>query len=114
MARIENSKRNILYGLFGQLLVTILAFINRTIFIYTLGVEYLGLSGLFTSILSMLSLAELGVGSAITFSLYKPLADADKEKNKVINEIVQNSLSNDWLLYLGYGIGINSFFKVYC
>lgn len=50
------------------------------VFTRTLSAEYLGVSGLFTNILSMLSLAELGIGSAIVYALYKPLAVDDKEK----------------------------------
>ena len=54
-----------------QILKIILTFINRTVFIYVLGVYYLGLNGLFSSILSVLSLADLGVSSAMAYSLYK-------------------------------------------
>lgn len=52
-------------------------FIMRTVMIYTLGMKYLGLNGLFSSILSVLNLAELGVGSAMVFSMYKPIAEHD-------------------------------------
>ena len=55
----------------------IMAFVSRTVFIYILGAEYLGLNGLFTNILSFLALSELGLGSAIAFLLYKPIADND-------------------------------------
>jgi O-antigen/teichoic acid export membrane protein len=55
----------------------ILGFITRTIFIQYLAVEYLGVNSLFTNILSMLSLAELGIGSAFIYELFKPLANAD-------------------------------------
>jgi len=58
----------------------ILGFISRTIFIRYLAVEYLGVNGLFTNILSLLSLAELGITSAVVFSLYKPLAEKDEKK----------------------------------
>lgn len=57
-----------------------MAFVLRTIFIKSLGATYLGVNGLMTSILSMLSLAELGVGTAITFSMYEPLAKRDAAK----------------------------------
>ena len=63
-----------------QILKIILTFINRTVFIYVLGVYYLGLNGLFSSILSVLSLADLGVSSAMAYSLYKPLSENDKQK----------------------------------
>ena len=82
--RTENSIRNTVYGLGGQLLGVIFSFASRTLFIYILGANYLGVNGLFGNILSMLSLAELGVGSAIIYSMYKPLAENDEGKIKAI------------------------------
>lgn len=64
---------------------TLFSFIVRTIFIKTLGQELLGLDGLFTNILSLLSLAELGFSTAISFSLYEPLA---KKNHKKISQII--------------------------
>jgi len=58
----------------------VLGFISRTIFIRYLAVEYLGVNGLFTNILSLLSLAELGIAGAISYSLYQPLAEKDEKK----------------------------------
>lgn len=78
--RTKKSIRNSTFALGGQLLTTILSFVTRTIFIMILGPAYLGVNGLFTSILSMLSFAELGIGTAIIYALYKPLADDDQEK----------------------------------
>ena len=78
--RIKNSINNILTGLVGQLILTITGFITRTVFINILGSTYLGVSGLFSNILTVLSFAELGVGQAIVFSLYKPIAEEDEEK----------------------------------
>ena len=89
MSRISNTIRNTAIGLVTQLIVILLNFINRTIFIYYLGAEYLGLSGLFSNILSMLSLAELGIGVAISFSLYKPLKDNDIRKTKALMNFYQ-------------------------
>lgn len=68
----------------GQLITIILQFITRTVFIHTLGKEYLGIGGLFSNILSMLSLAEFGVGSAIIFKLYEPIAINDQNRIKVL------------------------------
>ena len=62
----------------------LLRFIVRTAFIYTLGKEYLGIDGLFSNIISMLSLTELGFGTAITFKLYKPIADKDETRIRVL------------------------------
>lgn len=57
-------------------------FVTRTIIIYKLGNDYVGITSLFTSVLSLLSISELGIGSAITFCLYKPVAENDKETIK--------------------------------
>lgn len=78
--RTQYSFRNIIFGLGGQCIETVLKFISRTIFIRFLAVEYLGLNSLFTEILTVLSLAELGIGNAIIFALYKPLRDKDEGK----------------------------------
>ena len=78
--RTKNATRNILYGVILKIYQLLGPFILRTIFIYTLGMQYLGLNSLFTSILSVLNLAELGVGSALVFSMYKPIAENDTEK----------------------------------
>ena len=78
--RIENSLKNFSSGLAINLVNSILTFFSRTIFIRVLGTSYLGVNGLLTNVLSMLSLAELGVGTAINFSLYKPVAEGDNEK----------------------------------
>lgn len=78
--RIKNSIRNIAYRLISQIASILLKFVSRTIFIYVLGVEYLGINGLFSEILQMLSLADLGFGTAMVFSMYKPLADHDEKR----------------------------------
>lgn len=78
--RTEKTIRNITYRLVSQVISIILKFVSRTIFIYILGVEYLGISGLFSEILQMLSLADLGFGTAMVFSMYKPLAEHNERK----------------------------------
>lgn len=79
-SRIKNTIRNTLYGMGGQLLSQLLAFVYRTVFIHYLSSNFLGVQGLFSNILSLLSLAELGIGNALTFSMYKPLAQKDTRK----------------------------------
>ncbi len=79
-SRTYNSMKNIFFGLGSQIIILICNFISRTVFIKTLGSEYLGVNGLFSNILTVLSLAELGIGNAIIYSMYKPLATNDKEK----------------------------------
>lgn len=79
MSRTKNSLLNITASIGGQLLTNVLRWICRMVFIYTLGKAYLGISSLYANILTILSLSELGLGSAITYSLYKPLAENDTE-----------------------------------
>ncbi len=79
-SRIKNSKRNIVSGLIKQTVSIVLPFIIRTIILYTLGAEYQGLSGLFSSILQVLNLTDLGFTSAVIYVLYKPVAEGDEEE----------------------------------
>lgn len=75
--KTKNASRNIVFGILMKIYQILLPFAIRTIIMYTIGVEYLGLNSLFTSILQVLNLAELGVGSAMIFSMYKPIAEDD-------------------------------------
>lgn len=76
-SRTSNSLKNISANILYQLLNFILSFVSRSVFIHVLGVGYLGINGLFNDVLSMLNLAELGFGTAMTYSMYKPLAEKD-------------------------------------
>ena len=77
--RTKNAARNIVFDGTVNLFNLVIPFIMRTVILYCLGVEYLGLNGLFLSILSVLTLADLGVGSAMVFSMYKPIAEDDTD-----------------------------------
>lgn len=90
-SRSYYTKKNAIYGVISQILNILLSFVSRTLFIRFLGHEYLGLNGLFTNILSMLSLAELGIGGALTFSLYKPIADGDDSKIQALMRLYRNT-----------------------
>lgn len=82
MAKIERTKnatRNIAWGIIEKIITILMPFICRTIFIKVLGAEYLGLNSLFSSILQVLSISELGIGTAIVFSMYKPIAEDDED-----------------------------------
>lgn len=76
--RIKNSIKNIYYSLLIQVCMTLLGFISRRVFINNLDIEYLGVNGLLTNIISMLSLVEGGIGASIVYNMYKPLAEDDK------------------------------------
>ncbi len=82
MARTQNSIRNVLSAMVGQLGGILVNLLARVFFLHYLNQTYLGLNGLFTNVLTMLSLVELGVGPAMAYSLYKPLADHDIERLK--------------------------------
>ncbi len=75
--RTKNTVRNIVFGSVLKIVNIILPFISRTVILYVLGAQYLGLNSLFHSILSFLSLAELGVGAAMVYMMYKPIAEND-------------------------------------
>ncbi|MDU6264268.1 MAG: glycoside hydrolase family 88 protein [Anaerocolumna aminovalerica] len=87
MGRIENAERNIFFGIIGNIVSFILGFISRTVFIHNLSVTYLGVNGLYTNILSVLSLAELGIGTAMNYSLYKPVAENNYETIKTLMQL---------------------------
>lgn len=72
--------KNSFYGVISQILIAFIGLITRYIFLSTLGEDYLGLNGLFTNVISVLSLAELGFGTAALYALYKPLADDNKDQ----------------------------------
>lgn len=75
--RAKNTSRNIVFGIILKIYTILVPFAIRTIMIYSLGMEYIGLNGLFTSILQVLNMTELGVGIAMVFSMYKPIAHDD-------------------------------------
>lgn len=75
--RTQNSIRNSLVAFISNFFSILIAFIAQAIFVRLLGIEYLGLNGLFTNVITMLSIFELGIGNAIIYNLYKPLANKD-------------------------------------
>lgn len=78
-SRSKNIGRNVVFGALLKIYHLFVPFVLRTIIIYVLGMEYAGLNSLFTSVLSVLNLAELGVGTAMVYSMYKPIVDGDNE-----------------------------------
>lgn len=78
--RLKNSIRNTISGIASRIITILFPFIVRTVIIKKIGMEYAGLNGLFSSVLMMLSISELGFGSALVYSMYKPIAEADTDK----------------------------------
>ena len=79
-SRTEYSLINIFTGMGGYIINTMLGFVCRIIFVRMLSADYLGVNGLFSNILTMLSLAELGISNAIIYALYKPVACKDEKR----------------------------------
>lgn len=98
-SRTTNTLFNFTSSIGGQFFTIIMQFITRTVFIYTLGKSYLGINGLFSNILTMLSLAELGVGSAILFKLYEPIAREDHHRIAILMKFYKT-------VYRGIGIAV--------
>ena len=80
IARTENALRNIIFGIILKIYQIVCPFIMRTVIINYLGVQYVGLNSLFSSILSVLNLAELGVGSAMVYCMYRPIASDNENE----------------------------------
>ena len=78
--RLKNSIRNTVFGIACRLITIFFPFVIRTVIIKKIGMDYAGLNGLFSSVLMMLSISELGFGSALVYSMYKPIAEADDKK----------------------------------
>jgi O-antigen/teichoic acid export membrane protein len=98
-----------MFALLSQMLTILLGFVSRRVFVECLSKEYLGVSTAFTSILSVLSLAELGVGSAIIYSLYKPIATQDNEKIKSLMKLYRQVYIAVGTLILIVGAGLTPF-----
>lgn len=94
------------FGTIGFLFSYIFTFATRKIFVVYLSIEYLGLNGLFSNILSMLSLAELGIGTAICYSLYKPLAFNETEKIQALMQLFKKAYTIIGFLVLGIGLSL--------
>ena len=109
--RTKNAARNILFEGILKLINIFLPFIMRSILLHCLGVEYLGLNGLFRSLLSFLNLAELGVGSAMVFSMYKPIAEDDTETICALMRLYRTFYRGIGLFIAAVGLVITPFLR---
>lgn len=99
MSRTQNTIKNVTASMTGQVFAMLIGLVSRAIFLKFLSAEYLGLNSLFASLLTALSLIELGVGPAISFSLYKPLAEKNYNQVKALMKMFRKA-------YIGIGIAI--------
>lgn len=108
-SRTKNSLRNYGTTVITQIAGIILSFIGRTFFIKFLSIDYLGVNGLFSNILSLLSLAELGVGTAITYMMYKPIADNNIAKVAAYNNLFRKVYNCIGLFIIVVGLSLTPF-----
>ena len=111
-SRITNTMRNVKTGAIVQLINKLMAFVVRTFFIKMLNTEYLGVNGLFTNVLTILSFAELGIGTAIIFNMYKPVAENDKEKIKSLMKLYQKSYNVIGIIVFVLGLCVIPFMDI--
>ncbi len=111
--RTKYSIYNSIISLVSSMTTMLLGFIAQAIFIRLLGYEYLGLNGLFTNVITMLSFFELGMGNAIVYNLYKPIADNDEKKIKALMNFYKKAYNVIALLVFGVGIIILPFIKFF-
>ena len=106
MDRAARIEKNLKFVMAGELLLAVLKFLSRRVFVLLLGREYLGLNGLFTDVLSMLSLAELGFSTSITYSLYRPVAQGDTETIKSLVRLYRRVYRAVGIVVLAVGLSL--------
>lgn len=106
------SVKNSITSLISNLVATVLGFIAQACFIRVLGAEYLGLNGLFTNVLTVLSFFELGIGNAIVFHLYKPISNNNVEKMKSLMNFYKKAYNIIALVVLVCGLMIIPFLNI--
>jgi O-antigen/teichoic acid export membrane protein len=113
MNRTKNTIINIATSFGGNIVVLLASFVSRTIFVQNLSKEYLGINGLFANILSVLSLLELGVGTAIIYSLYKPIADNDLPKVNALMNFYRKAYITIGCIIMIIGVAITPFLGLF-
>lgn len=113
MGRIQHAAKNIAFGYIGNITSTVLGFVLRTVFIMKLDATLLGINALYTGVLTMLSLAELGIGTALNFSLYAPVANKDYEKVKSYMQFYKSAYRVIAGVVAGLGIVLIPFLKFF-
>ena len=108
-SRTKKSIENIIFGMVNRFVLMLFPFVVKTIMIKKLGSEYLGLNNLFSSILQVLSLSELGIGTAMVYSMYKPMAENDKPTLCALLNLYRKFYTIIGCVILGLGILVMPF-----
>ena len=109
--KTANAVRGVAAGFIFRIISMLFPFIIRTVILMKLGEEYIGLSGLFTAVLNVLNLAELGFTTAIVFSMYKPIADDDTATIKALLNAYRKIYRIVALIVLATGLCTMPFLK---
>lgn len=111
MGRIQQARKNIIFGFVSNIVIILMNFLQRDIFIRMLGRTLLGVNGIYTDVLSVLSLTEMGIGTALNYSLYKPVAQNDREKIKSYMRFYKRAYLSIAGVITVLGIAISPFLK---
>lgn len=111
LERTKNSINNAIWGFMNKAVMLLGPFIVRTVLIYKLSADYAGLNSLFSSILSILSLSELGFSNAIVYSMYKPIAEDDSKKICALLRLYRKAYRIIGLVILGVGLLLTPFLR---
>lgn len=111
-SRTEYSARNTTAAMLSRVVAILMGFFTRVVFTHTLSEAYVGINGLFTDILNVLALSELGVGTAITYALYRPIAEGNLEKQKSLMQLYRKFYRVVAGLVLLFGLAVVPFLNV--
>ncbi len=113
MSRVKSATRNIAFGYVGQIATAIMSFVLRTVLLMHFTKELVGVNSLYTSILSLLNMAELGIGTALNFSLYGPVARGETEKIKSYMRFYRKAYFCIAMVVAGIGIALTPFLNLF-
>ena len=111
-SRTEYSAINTTVALISRIIAILMGFVTRVVFTHVLNENYVGINGLFTDILNVLSLTELGVGTAITYALYRPIAQKDIKQQQQLMRMYQNFYRATALCVTVVGLALIPFMDV--
>lgn len=110
--RTEYSVRNTMVSVASRIAALIMGYLLRVVFTHTLSESYVGLNGLFSDIISVLSLSEMGIGTAITYALYRPVAEGDIEKQKSLMLLIRRLYWVVVAAVAAFGCGLIPFMRL--
>ena len=111
--RTKNSIYNVLSSLIANTITIIIGLVAQAIFIKVLGEEFLGINGLFTNIISMLGIVELGIGSAVIYELYKPISENNQYKVNALMNFYRKCYHIIAIVVLVIGLSITPFLSFF-